>query len=238
MAPSQNSGKVYKNENPYNLCLIFPQNMGKSLFNIKEASCNVPSEIVLDTNILIWAYYPRISLSSIIGKGPLEYQLKYYPEYLEKLFKANSKLYVHELSIFEFIGMIERNEFEMIYCTKKGVKTLGKDYSPNSLRLNYAQEHGQIMLEIEVYLKQIIENFRIKGCRKSLKYLATIMKNWYKTYMDVEDSVIISDSRQFGVNSFLTDDSNFCTQKGIKIYTANDNVICADSLKKKRIKKK
>lgn len=209
-----------------------------SVFNIKDSSCNIPLKIILDTNVLLWAYYPRISLHPIVSRKPYSDQLKYYPEFLEKLLEAKSKLFVHELNIFEFINKIERFEFEILYCTKNNVYELRRDFNLNQLKIHNSAVYQQIKKEINTYLEQIIGNFTIKCCKKSINYLREILRKWSSTYIDIKDSVIISDSKILGIDSFLSDDQNFCTHKGIKLYTANENVINARELKEKKKRKK
>lgn len=89
--------------------------MKKILLSKCSTSNITKSKILLDTNILLWVFYERISLSK-------SYQKLIYPSFVETLLKkdSNNVLYTTIYNILEAFSVIENNEYE-IYLTENSL---------------------------------------------------------------------------------------------------------------------
>lgn len=199
----------------------------------------IDNKILVDTCILLFTYYPRLSLLQVLSRRPKKYQKKIYPNFLAKLRKSGIELYVHNLNLLEFVRLVERVELEDLYCRINNVIKIGDDFNEKNLRCYYPDEIKKIQRKITTPLRNIIDDFLLFSSQKSLDYLfGELLETWQSSLADVNDAMIVSEAKLHGINSIFSDDANLCTFKSINLYTANEKAIAAYELVKRNKEKK
>ena len=177
-----------------------------------------PSDIFLvDTNVWYWMTYSRASLSE---RPPSAKQTTEYPKYANSALSANAKLFHSGLSFAEIACLIEKAEME-IYSAANG--TLQK----KEFRHNLPGERAKVLAEIKSVWGQINSLADTIPASFDQPTIAAILSNIHRASADVYDLFIFESIRNVGVIQVITDDGDYSTLNGLRVFTANANVIGA-----------
>lgn len=134
--------------------------------------------------------------------------------------QAKSKLYVCGLSLSEMSHFIEDLEFEHFRLRNPNVKR--KEY-----RHNYVSERANIIDEINSAwgaVSLVTENININVDKSSV---ADSLSLFSKSMLDGYDVFLAGATKMHGIVNILTDDGDFSSLEGVRLFTANYGVINA-----------
>lgn len=169
---------------------------------------------LLDTNVLYWMTYTKASINA------KSYQMDDYPSYVNSVLDSGGKTFFCGLSLAELIHLIEKTEWEIF---SKKYKT--QNIKLKEFRHNYSVERKKVITEIDAAWSQVksIAEFIDLTIDSSLIDFSI---NRLKTQkVDGYDFFILEFMREKNIENIITDDGDFSTIPGIKVFTANINVI-------------
>lgn len=192
--------------------------------DIQKQDCKIETDkMLIDTNVLYFCYYDRWSQLAGISKGVQDYQLREYSKFFKKLLDLKKSLFVHRISLFEFAKRIEIAELQILYCEKNKITNFDeKDFSLKELRRTYYSENNKIKTNLSAYLHSIQKTFNLLNVDKKIDlFLFDFLFDWKDSISGAGDAVMVSEAKQAGIHSILSDDSDFVSFKDIELYTAN-----------------
>lgn len=171
---------------------------------------------LVDTNVWYWMTYTRASLRTM---PPAQYQIDYYPTYMNAALNAGAELFQSHLSLAELTHQIEKAEQEIYQKTASSI-------SPKEYRHNLA-ERSRVVSEIHAAWSQITNLAKplVVTLDTSMANAALIRLKTEK--VDGYDLFILETMKNHNVMQIITDDGDFSTVQGIQVFTANHNVIRA-----------
>lgn len=166
---------------------------------------------LVDTNVWYWYTYTNASISS------RPYQIREYPSYLAKAISANSLLLYCGLSFAELAHQIEKTQREIFSSTIK----------PKEYRHNFPAERAKVVAEVQAAWNQVTS---IAACAEILineTTTNTALIRFQTQLLDGYDLLILEAMDKAGVKQIITDDGDYVTVPGIKVFTANGGAISA-----------
>lgn len=180
----------------------------------------------VDTNVWYWMTYTRASSSA------LPYQITDYPNYVNSVLDAGGKIYQNGLSFAELAHLIEKTEFDIFNKIHRAERIKSKEF-----RHNHSLEREKVIAEIEAAWGQVksmaepleitIDESTTEAARKHIK----------TNLLDGYDLFILQLLTRHNVLQIITDDGDFATIPGIKMFTSNKNVIKTAQKQKKIMKR-
>jgi len=168
---------------------------------------------LVDTNIWYWLTYPNATAhvaSKVID----------YPEYLNKALMVGSTIYHSTLSLAELSHIIEKTEKE-IYCRSVcNIKT--KEY-----RHNLSGQRKQVVAEIESAWTQVTTLAEPLPLNIDPNCSLACLDRLKTEKVDGYDLFILESMKSKGIINIITDDGDFATISGIKVFTLNQGIISA-----------
>lgn len=192
--------------------------------DIQKKDCKIETnKMLIDTNVLYFCYYDRWSQLDSINKGVKEYQLREYSNFFKKLLNSKVSLFVHRISLFEFAKRIEMAELQILYCEKNQLTNLDQvDFNLKDARKVYYSENSKIKMNLSIYFHAIQKTFTLLNFdRKIDLFLFDFLLDWKDSIAGAGDAIMVSEAKQAGINSILSDDSDFVSFKDVELYTAN-----------------
>lgn len=174
---------------------------------------------LVDTNVWYWLTYSSASTSPSSGKiSRTSYQIKHYPKYLKKAITTQSLLAYMGLSLAELAHLIEKTERE-IFIKSSGVIP-AKEY-----RHNYPTERSKVISEVQAAWSQV--KAIATPITLTLDQVTTdaALNRFSLELLDGYDLFFLETMQKEGISQVITDDGDFVTVPGIKVFTANHNVI-------------
>ncbi len=179
-----------------------------------------PDDIFLvDTNIWYWLTYSSASTSPSSGKiSRTSYQIKHYPKYLQKAISTQSLLAYMGLSLAELAHLIEKTEREIFIKSYGAIPA--KEY-----RHNYPTERSKVISEVQAAWSQV--KAIATPITLTLDQVTTdaALNRFSLELLDGYDLFFLETMQKEGISQVITDDGDFVTVPGIKVFTANHNVI-------------
>lgn len=177
------------------------------------------SKIALDTNILLWTFYERISNST-------GYQKHIYPSFVSILLQEgyNNKLYTSIYNILEAFSVIETTEYE-IYLEENNLTK--NNFSKKDFRL-IDSERTRIKSILNLFFEQVINTIEIVENQILKDDLIEFYDTYTEQFLDANDFAFIKICNQNNFNYLLTDDADFKTYKSdcnFTLITGNAHVI-------------
>ncbi|HDR9174198.1 TPA: PIN domain-containing protein [Burkholderia vietnamiensis] len=169
----------------------------------------------VDTNVWYWLTYSKASAC-----GARHYQVTSYPNYTNNALSAGSTIYQSGLSLAELTHLIEKSERDIYQLANSALQITAKEY-----RHNYPNERANVSSEIQVACSQVASlgsplSITIDGPTSSA-CLARVPTEAVDGY----DLFILESMRANGITQVITDDGDFATIPGIRVFTANRNVV-------------
>lgn len=172
---------------------------------------------LVDTNVWYWLTYSRASQSA---RPPTAYQISNYPNYTNAALNAGARIFQSGLSLAELAHLIEKAERE-IYETAKG-RISTKEY-----RHNLPAERKRIAAEVQAAYGQVTSLGEPLTITIDTPTATAALAHLRTARVDGYDLFILESMKSHGVVQIITDDGDFATVPGIRVFTANRNVIRA-----------
>ena len=172
----------------------------------------------VDTNVWYWLAYTKASQADY---PPSLHQITNYPNYIKKALSNKSTLYWCGLNFAELAHLVEKTELE-IY---KRSNNLGNSFKLKQFRHNYPSERQNVLSEIESMCIQL--KMMATSCPTSIdtSFPVTLLNNIKAQPLDGYDLIMVDAINKLGVVNIITDDGDFSCVPGMRIFTANRNVI-------------
>ncbi|AUT01649.1 hypothetical protein CLI64_15340 [Nostoc sp. CENA543] len=168
---------------------------------------------LVDTNAWYWYTYTNASISS----SP--YQITEYPSYIAKAISANSLLLYCGLSLAELAHRIEQ--------TEKQIFNPNPRFSSKDYRHNYPTERAKVVAEVQAAWSQVISSAVCTDVLVSEETSNAALTRFQTQLLDGYDLLILEAMDKAGVTQIITDDGDYLTVPGIKVFTSNRNAIAA-----------
>lgn len=166
---------------------------------------------LVDTNVWYWLTYTKASTSAN------NYQITYYPSYIAKAFSAQSLLLYCGLSLSELAHNIEQTEKQIFSSALK----------PKEYRHNYPAERANVVAEIQAAWSQVTSIAVSTDITVDEATTNTALTRFSTQPLDGYDLLILEAMDKAGIVQVITDDGDYVTVPGIRVFTANHNVLTA-----------
>jgi len=187
-----------------------------------------PEDVFLvDSNVWYWMTYTRASL--VMETWTLS-RVRDYPSFVNKAITTSAKLYRCSLSFSELAHVIEKAEREIFKKTSGPIGT--KEY-----RHNYPQERSNVVSEVQAAWGQVKTMALPLDITIDDAITNAAISRFGKELVDGYDLFFLETMSNEKVIHIITDDGGFATVSGIKVFTANKNVITAAEQQGKLIKR-
>ncbi len=177
-----------------------------------------PEDVFLvDSNVWYWMTYTKASL---VIEPWNQNKVRDYPAFVSKVIATGAKLYRCPLSFSELSHIIEKSERNIFK------KTFGSIY-PKEYRHNHPKERLNVVTEVQAAWGQV------KTMASSLDIMIddtvtdAALTRFEKECVDGYDLFLLEAMSNKKVIQIVTDDGGFATVGGIRVFTANTNVITA-----------
>ncbi len=183
--------------------------------DIKKYNPNPNDTFFIDSNVLIWIFSSKHARGN--DKHGI-YQAKEYTAFIHKALKAKSKLYVCGLSFSEMSHFIEDMEY-------KHFSNLYPEVTRKEYRHNYQSERNNVIEEINSAWSAVslaTEMIELNVDRSSVESSVSLIST---SMLDGYDVFLVSATKTQGIINILTDDGDFSSLEGVKLFTANHGVI-------------
>lgn len=166
---------------------------------------------LVDTNVWYWLTYTKASTSAN------NYQITYYPSYIAKAFSAQSLLLYCGLSLSELAHNIEQTEKQILSSALK----------PKEYRHNYPAERANVVAEIQAAWSQVTSIAVSTDITVDEATTNSALTRFSTQPLDGYDLLILEAMDKAGIVQVITDDGDYVTVPGIRVFTANQNVLTA-----------
>lgn len=189
---------------------------------------NTLDHFLIDTNVWYWMTYTKAAQSA------RAYQISAYPNYTNLALANNSKIFHSGLSLSEMSHLIERTEYRIFASSNPETFSDPAKFDKN-FRFSHQQERAQAILEIQASWSQV--ESLAESLPLSIDSISTsaALSNLNLCKVDGYDLFILEAMKSNSINQIITDDGDFASVPGIKVFTANKNVINAAKAQKKLI---
>lgn len=168
---------------------------------------------LVDTNVWYWLTYTPASQSA------LPYQITDYPTYISQALSTQSLLLYCGLSLSELAHNIEQTERKIFDATLKT-----KEY-----RHNYPIERAKVVAEIQAAWSQVQSIAVSTDITIDEATNNSALTRFSTQPLDGYDLLILEAMKKAGIIQVITDDGDYVTVPGIRVFTANRNAIDAAS---------
>ncbi len=201
-------------------------NVQAEVVDLRKESPKPDDRFLIDTNVLFWYGYALSNLHSFSQDNSPEgdYQLDQYPEYIDKAIEANSQLFYCGISISEIAHIIEKSLYE--YFLERSRKTK-YDINSKQYRYNFPQERNKVVKKINNTCQEIEKFSTHVDININYHSTKSLLSNLQSCSIDGYDSLILEAMLNSGINQVITDDGDYITVPGIRVFTANNKLIAA-----------
>jgi len=170
---------------------------------------------LVDSNVWYWMTYTK---ASIVMKPWAQSRLRDYPSFVNKAISTGAKLYRCALSFSELAHIIEKTEREIFEKTSGRIDT--KEY-----RHNHPKERLNVVSEVKAAWGQVKTMASSLDVTINDAVTDATLARFEKECVDGYDLFFLEAMSSEKVIQIITDDGGFATVSGIKVFTANQNVI-------------
>lgn len=186
--------------------------------DIRKDKPEPADSFLVDSNVWYWVAYPRCSQS---GQPPRPYQITDYPAYVKQVLGAGARLLRCGLSLAELSHLIEKTERHIYSKSSPGV------LRPKEYRHNLSRERATVVAEVEAAWAAV--RSLAEPMNTVVDHVATesALSRFKSERVDGYDLFILEAMAREGVAQVITDDGDFATVPGIRVFTSNANVVKA-----------
>lgn len=171
----------------------------------------------VDTNVWFWMTYTRA------GSSALFYQLLDYPGYVDKVLENGGHVYQSAMAFAELAHLIERAEFN-IY--KKNLRNQ-QQINSKEFRHNCTVERENVLKEIEAAWVQVKSLGEPLDAVINNSFVDSALSGKRDRKVDGYDLFNLKLMSDYNIKQIITDDGDFATIPGIRVFTSNKNVLHA-----------
>lgn len=186
--------------------------------NIIVNNFSINHKFAVDTNVLLWLYYPGIS-NPLFNENPRRYRV--YTEFINNLKESKCQLYTTTLNIAEFCSVVEKKEYK-IFLAANGYYAANSDESvPNIKQFRkLPQERGYYNSIISSSLDVLKKSFNgVEAIDLTTTLINKFSQDILSTTCDPFDYAVIEYLKSIGITNYISDDKDFYTVDGIDLYT-------------------
>jgi len=176
--------------------------------DINADSPNRTDVFFVDTNVWYWMTYPNAATAALPG------QLSDYPAFVNRALAAGARIYYSGLSLAELSHLIEKTEREIYEKSVCLIRT--KEY-----RHNLSSERSRVVSEVEAAWGQVKSLSSSLALTVDEKATDAALDRFQTEKLDGYDLFILETMKNHGVIQIITDDGDFATVAGIRVFTAN-----------------
>jgi len=173
----------------------------------------------IDTNVWFWMTYTQASNSA------LHYQITNYPSYVNSILDTGGSIYQNGLSFAELAHLIEKTELDIFKCNKK--KPGAKEIRSKEFRHSHPGEREKVTDEIEAAWIQVKSLAEPLDITVNESIVDTALERIKTQKVDGYDLFILELMTNHNILQIITDDGDFATIPGIKVFTSNRSVLNA-----------
>lgn len=170
-------------------------------------------EFFVDTNVWLWATYTRGSWAPP--------QRMYYAPYLSRAHRIGAKLRFSPLSQAELAHQIEKTEHQLFQNANPRLGNI----KPKEFRHNHPGERANVVAQVQAAWGQVTSMASCVDAKIDDAAATVALKRFQSEPLDGYDLFMVEAATQAGIRQFLSDDGDLCTVPGIRLFTANVNVI-------------
>jgi len=187
-----------------------------------------PEDVFLvDSNVWYWMTYTKASL---VMKPWAQSRLRDYPSFVNKAISTSAKLYRCALSFSELAHIIEKTEREIFKKTSGPIRA-------KEFRHNHPKERLNVVSEVQAAWGQVKTMASSLDVTINDAITDAALTRFGKECVDGYDLFFLEAMSNEKVIQIVTDDGDFATVSGIRVFTANQNVITAAQKQGKLIKR-
>ncbi|PCC98989.1 PIN domain-containing protein [Halopseudomonas pelagia] len=181
------------------------------LRDIKNVSPGKGELFFVDTNVWYWMTY--FASKSFVPKGPKQYQIENYPNFIEQAVNNKAVLYYSPLMLIELTSLIERAEFEIF-------KAFKNDQNFSFKRFRNDQHQRKVVID-ELHLAwEQVRQLAIELPAKIGDDLECKVLDYLRNFnIDGYDSLYYYFMKQNNIVNIITDDKDFRGLDGIELYS-------------------
>ena len=173
----------------------------------------------IDTNVWFWMTYTQASNSA------RHYQITNYPSYVNSILDAGGSVYQNGLSFAELAHLIEKTELDIFNFNNR---THGaEEIRVKEFRHNHPREREKVTDEIEAAWIQVKSLAEPLDVTVDESIADTALERIKTQKVDGYDLFILELMFRHNILQIITDDGDFVTIPGIKVFTSNRRVIYA-----------
>ena len=183
--------------------------------NILDDKPKQQDKFLVDTNVWL-LYYPRSSIPAYSATIKSHQDCKYTP-YIKKALYAMSSLLYCGLSLAEIAHVIEKQEREVFSPTLNA-----KEY-----RYNYPAERDKVVRQVQRTWNYIKRTGKSADISVNQDATQDALNRFQTQLLDGYDLFILEAMKKAGIDQIITDDGDYVTVPGIRVFTANWSAIAA-----------
>ncbi len=190
--------------------------------DIRKDSPKATDSFFVDTQIWLWTTYTKAT--------PKPYQTRYYPSYFSRARHVRAKLFWCGLSQSELAHLIESTERQLFEKANPHLKlahvTAAKGWlPPKEFRHNYSAERASVVAEVQAAWGKVTTMASCIVATVDEPATVAALSRFQTQPLDGYDLFMLEAVTKAGIVQILSDDGDYCTVGGIRVFTANDNVI-------------
>jgi len=185
--------------------------------DLRQDSPKSTDTFLVDSNVWYWLTYTKASLV----EGPRAKRCTFdYSSFLNKVINQKAQLCRCGLSMAELAHTIERSERKIFSKTHGLIDT-------KEFRHNYPTERSNVISEIQTAWGQVKSMASPLNILIDSNLTDVAMDRFSKNTLDGYDIFFLEVMTNNKIPQIITDDGGFATVPGIRVFTANQNVITA-----------
>lgn len=189
-----------------------------NISNIDTRYFNTSYKFAVDTNVLLWLYYPGIS-NPLFNENPRRYRV--YTEFINDLKESKCQLYTTTLNIAEFCSVVEKKEYKMFLAANGYYDVNSNEDIPNIKQFRKSQREREYYNSIiNSSLDVLNKSFNgVEAINLTTTLIDNFSQNILNTLCDPFDYAVIEYLKSIGITNYISDDKDFYTVDGIDLYT-------------------
>lgn len=183
------------------------------LCDIRRIAPQEGEAFFVDTNVWYWMTYVAAKDFFPKGpKGPKDYQISEYPEFVEKAIENKASLYYSPLALVELAGLIERAEFEIFKLYENDPSFQFKRFRRDE------NQRKAVIREIQVAWGQVKQMASELPVQLGDGLDAEILDYLKSFNIDGYDGIYYFFMKKNNIYKIITDDKDFRGVEGVEVY--------------------
>jgi hypothetical protein len=224
--------------------MISASSVKAEVVDIRGNTASFPRTVVADANVLYFIYYDFASLAAAGAAVPPHRQRQPYHKWWTQALNCQVTLCSTGSAFSEFVHLVERMELQSEWITDPHRPELdpdnpGQPFSPKyvkNLRYHYRDRLPAIRANAETYLASARKTVELlPEITKGVDTFNATIRAWCSSTADIRDAELVTEAKRAGVSHIVSDDADFVSFDGIRLYSANSAAVAAASESKKLV---